>query len=58
MSDEPMKLVFKISRDDLPRERIEEYKKLLNEMLGIDGDWEVVQGADSPTNNQEGAAER
>ncbi len=38
----PMTLVFEIDRDDLPPARVEEYKALLNEMLGVDGQWQIV----------------
>ncbi len=37
-----MRLEFVIDRDDLSPERIAEYTRLLNIMLGIDGEWQSV----------------
>ncbi len=39
-----MKLVFTIDRDISP-ERLEEYKKALNDLIGYDGEWEIVTEA-------------
>lgn len=41
-----MEVVFTINRDDISDERLKEYADVLNEMLGIDGAWEIVRRSD------------
>lgn len=48
MSDtEPMRLVVTIDRDISP-ERLEEYKKHLNALIGYDGKWEIAAPSPAP----------
>lgn len=38
-----MTLTFTIDRDDISPERLEEYKKALNALVGYDAEWELVR---------------
>jgi len=40
-----MRLEFVIDRDDLPPERIAEYTRLLNIMIGTEGEWTTMPQA-------------
>ncbi len=36
-----MKLIFRIDVDHLSDKRLAEYKKVLNELIGRDADWQI-----------------
>lgn len=43
-----MRLEFEIDADNLPPERIAEYGRLLNILLGVDAEWMLAQQQDIP----------